>query len=188
MGTKRKGKILMALGVLLIVIGLLGITVKVEMYNLNIITYEDMIYSWYAVLLAFMVLLGPVVAMIGIPLFIIGAKRARAPSKLILILKSCEGMRTKISFLAQQLGINEKDIISIVSRLKSNGEPVSIDVSTFEAIYAPTLSPSAGPGEPTSQPEVRRLREPSMTLYEKLGVILTILSIIISIIITLLKE
>jgi hypothetical protein len=172
--TKRKGKILMLLGVLLIIVGFFGITmIPRSVYEQ---AEQTGTYPWYTIVLSFVFILGPFVAVVGIPVFIIGAKRA--PLKLMDIFKSSSHIRTraKISFLAQQLAIKEKDVISTVSRLRSNGEPVSIDYSTSEAIYDPTLlSPST------------KIKKPSMTLYEKLTVIFTILSIIVSIIIALLK-
>lgn len=121
-------------------------------------------------------LLGPALAVVGLPLFIIGAKRI--PSKLMEILKSSVPMRAraKIGFLAQHLAINEKDVISTVSRLRSNGEPISIDYSTSEVIYNPTLSPPSA-----------KIKKPSMTSYEKLTVICTILGIVVGIITILLK-
>jgi len=180
---KRNGKILMILGVLFIVFAFFGIIIIPRSVYEQ--AEQTRIYPWYTTMLGLMFMLGPIIAVVGIPLFIIGAKRM--PSKLILILKSCEDMRAKISFLAQQLAINEKDVISTISRLKSRGEPVSIDDSTFEALYAPTLSPPTRPRESSSQLKVKRRHEPSMTLYEKLGVILTIISIIVSIIVALLK-
>jgi len=142
--TKRNGKILMLLGVLLIVIGFFGIIMTPRSVYEQ--AEQTSIYPWYTIILSFMVLLGPFIAVVGIPVFIIGAKRV--PSKLMNILKSSPHIRTriKISFLAQQLGINEKDVVSTVSRLRSNGEPILIDNSTLEVIYNPTLSP------PTAHP------------------------------------
>jgi hypothetical protein len=172
--TKRKGKILMLLGVLLTVIGFLGIIMTPRS------VYEQAeqtgTYPWHTTTLSFVFVLGPFVAVVGIPVFIIGAKRA--PMNLMGIFKSGPHIctRVKISFLAQQLAIKEKDVISTISRLKSNGEPVSIDYSTSEAIYDPTLS------SPST-----KIKKPSMTLYEKLTVVFTIISVIVSIIIALLK-
>lgn len=174
--TKRNGKILMMLGVLLIVIGFLGVTfMPSDVYRGQV--EQTGIYPWYTIiLLQMVVLIGPVIAVVGIPVFIMGARRV--PSKLIDILKSSVPMRTraKISFLTQQLSIKEKDVISTVSRLRSNGEPIPIDDSTSEVIYNPTLlSPST------------KIKKPSMTSYEKLTVIFTILGILVSVIVALLK-
>jgi len=169
--TKRNGKILMGLGVLLIITGFFGMEILYVMFG------ESSTYLGLGMVFAFcFFVLGPMFAVIGIPLFIIGAKRA--PLKLMGIFQSGPHIRTraKISFLAQQLAIKEKDVISTVSRLKSNGEPVSIDYSTSEVIYDPTLlSPST------------EIKKASMTLYEKLTVVFTIIGIIVSIIIALLR-
>jgi len=171
--TKRNGKILIGLGVLLIITGFFGIEILYALYGES--SYAHALGLSLLSGFCFFVL-GPMFAVIGIPLFIIGAKRL--PSKLMGIFTSGPQIRTcaKISFLAQQLAIKEKDVTSIISRLKSNGEPVSIDYSTSEVIYDPTLlSPST------------KIKKPSMTLYEKLTVIFTIIGIISSFVIALLK-
>jgi len=165
----------MALGLLLIFIGVsVGVISHRMFHQVHIITYEQLLV--YSIVSIDGFILGLVLAGVGIPMFIIGAKRI--PSKLMDILKSSMHIRAraKISFLAQQLGTNEKDVIGTVSRLRSNGEPILIDDSTSEVIYNPTLlSPS------------KEIKKPSMTLYEKLTVILTILGILVSIIVTLMK-
>lgn len=146
--TKLNGKILMILGVLLLAIGFFGIVLLGTMTSVYEQAEQTSIYPWYTIVLSFMVLLGPFIAVIGIPVFIIGAKRI--PSKLMEILKRSPLMRTriKIRFLAQQLGISEKDVVSTVSKLRSKGEPVSIDDSTLEVIYNPTPSrPTAPPSQ-----------------------------------------
>jgi len=169
--TKRNGKILMILGVLLIVIGFLGYEILIEIFG------EAVIWTPLAGLFIYLlVLIGPPIALVGIPLFIVGARRI--PSRLMQTVKGETDIRTRcnIGFLAQQLGIKEKDVRSTVSRLRSNGEPISIDVSTSEVIYNPALSPPS-----------TKIKKPSMTLYEELGVIFTILSILITSIIAFLK-
>jgi len=139
--TKRNGKILMILGVLLIVIGLFGFEILIAMFG------EPAIYTPLAGLFIYLLfLIGPPIALVGIPLFIVGARRL--PSKLMELLKGDANLRTRarIGFLAQQLGISEKDVVSTVFRLRSNGEPILIDNSALEVIYNPTLSP------PTAHP------------------------------------
>jgi hypothetical protein len=169
--TKRNGKILMILGMLLIVTGLFGSMMLYAMFG------EESAYTPLAGFFIFLLFfIGPPIALVGIPLFIIGAKRL--PSKLMDLLKSGINIQTraKISFLAQQLAINERDVVDIISRLRSNGQPISIDHSTMDAIYNPELLASSA-----------KIRKPSMTLYEKLTVIGSLLSILVSIIVALLK-
>ena len=166
--SKRNGKILMGFGLLLIAIGFIGFEALIAMFG------EASIYTPLSGLFVFLlVLIGPVIALVGIPLFIIGSKRL--PSKLMEILKSTKDKRAKVSFLSQQLDISEKDVISTLSRLKSNGEPILIDDSTLEAVYNSTLSPQS-----------TKIKKPSMTFYEKLTVILTIIGILVSILVALL--
>jgi len=92
------------------------------------------------------------------------------------ILKSSADMRTKISFLSKHLRTDEKDVVHTVSKLRSNGVPILIDDSTLEVVYNPALSP------PSTE-----IRKPSLTLHEKLEVILSILAILVTVIVALLK-
>ena len=174
--TKRNGKILMMLGVLLVVIGFLGVLfMPPDVYRGQF--EQTGRYPWYTIILTQMIVtIGPSIAVVGIPLFIVGARRI--PSRLMQTLKGEMDIRTRcsIGFLAQQLGIKEKDVRSTISRLRSNGEPISIDVSTSEVVYDPALSPPS-----------TKIKKPSMTSYEKVTVIFTILSILITILIAFLK-
>lgn len=172
--TKRKGKIMIRLGISMTILSFLALVFFPDFLYKKI--GEEYIYYPWGHIAFICFFLGPVIAVIGIPLFIIGARRL--PSKVMELLKSNMLMRSraKISFLAKQLRINEKEVISIVSRLRLAGEPVSIDLPTEEAIYDPTLLP----------PFIG-IKKPSMTLYEKMTVILAILGILISVIIALLR-
>ena len=157
--TKRNGKILMLLGVLLIITGFFGMTTLAVMFEGDFYAMPTIYKSLDAIFVFSFIPIGPMLAVIGILMFIVSSRRARArPHALLMsLLKSSVDMRTKISFLAQQLAINEKDVISTISRLRSNGEPVLIDYSTLEVIYNPTLSPPTTPSPPTappSQPEM----------------------------------
>ena len=114
-------------------------------------------YPWDTIFFSWLILLGPFMAVAGIPLLIIGVVRTRRqPSKLMRILKSNAHMRTraKISFLAEQLGTNERDVIGIIYRLRSSGQPISVDLSTFEAIYNPASSPTAPPSPSITRPRM----------------------------------
>lgn len=172
--TKRNGKILMGLGITMSIISFLIMIIFPNLLWTRI--GEEYVYYPLAHIVYSCFFVGPFVAVVGIPLFVVGARRI--PSRLMQTLKGETHIRTrtKISFLAQQLAIKEKDVISLVSRLRSNGEPISIDGSRSEVIYDPALSPPSA-----------KIKKPSMTLYEKLTVIFTILSIFVTIIITFLK-
>lgn len=173
--TKRNGKILMGLG---ITVSIISFLIMIIFPNLlwTRIGEEYVYYPLAHIVYSCFFFVGPFVAVVGIPLFVVGARRI--PSRLMQTLKGETHIRTrtKISFLAQQLAIKEKDVISLVSRLRSNGEPISIDGSRSEVIYDPALSPPSA-----------KIKKPSMTLYEKLTVIFTIVSIFVTIIITFLK-
>ena len=179
--TKRKGKILMMLGMLLIITGFIGGMTLYGMFEGDLYAMPTIYRSLDTILILSFIPIGPMLAVIGTLVFIVSSRRARPHALLMSLLKSSVDMRTKISFLVQQLGINEKKVINTISRLRSNGEPVSIDYSTLEVIYNPTLLPSPTKAEKPSIPPTT-VEKPSMTSYEKLSVVLTILTIVISII------
>lgn len=169
---KRNGSILTRLGIATTIISLL-----IGIFFPNLLftkVEEEYVYTPLANIVYSCWIIGPILVVVGIPIYIVGAKRVQ--SRMMEILKSNIYARFKISFLAGKIGINEKDVESTIYKLRSNGEPVLIDHSTGEVIYNPTLStPST------------KIKKPSLTLHEKLEVIISIISIFISILLALLK-
>ena len=143
--TKRNGKILMILGILLIITGSIGTGILGAMFG-DFLSMPPIYMSLDAIFILSIIPIGPTLAVIGILIFIVSSRRI--PSKLMDILKTSVDTRTKISFLAQQLGINEKDVISTIFKLRSKGEPILISHSTSEVIYSPTLPPPTAPPLP----------------------------------------
>jgi len=175
--TKRNGSILMASGVLLTFIGVFGGAFYYSLYG------KSWTYTPLGLVLAFfMILAGPTLSIVGIFLFITGTLYLRkVPLKLIGILRN--NTHAKISLLAQQLAINERNLEHIF-RLQLSGEPILIDRSTSEVIYNPALPPPPTLSFPSAEVE-----EPSTgwTLYEKLSIIISIIGILASIIVALLR-
>ena len=168
--TKRNG--LLRLGITITIISFLVMMFFPDLLFTKI--GEEYVYTPLANIVYSCFFLGPILTVIGIPVYIIASKRK--PSKLMNILKSSADMRTKISFLSKHLRTDEKDVVHTVSKLRSNGVPILIDDSTLEVVYNPALSP------PSTE-----IRKPALTLHEKLEVILSILAILVTVIVALLK-
>lgn len=186
--TKRFGRLLIVLGLLVTAIGVLGGTIYYSAYG------ERWAYTPLGLLLAFcMILIGPALSLIGIPIFIISVVHLRRmSSKLMVILKNT--MHTKTVSLTQQLSIDEQDLKQIIFTLQSNGEPIYVDYATTEVTYGAALPPLPAPYDrhytpyvgPSSQKEAKKTSQ-GMSAYEKLTIVISIVSILAGIIVALLR-
>jgi len=180
--TKSNGKILMFIGLAFFFVGLIGGSLSYATYG------KEWGYTPMGYFLAFsMVVIGPILCIMGISVFVMGARRfQKYPSKLIVLLKS--GARTKLSSLAKLLEISEKDVKRMIHELQLNGESIVIDRITTDVAYdsASPLQLSHLDANASAVSLSEKKLSSGWSSYEKLSLAVSVVSIVTGIVLALL--
>jgi len=177
--TRKNGKILMIVGFLLFSAGFLGgMVLYLASKNPN---WGHTPLGLVLVLLVFPI--GPVVGLIGFPVYLIGARRwPRRYDQLVNLLRI--DLRVRLDHLAEELTVSQQEVLSVVSRLRLEGEPITFDQSTSEVIYKPVSTQPSAMVDRQSESKTATSRWPT---YEKVSVILAITGIIVGVLLRILS-
>lgn len=132
--TRRNGKLLLILGLLLTAVGFIG-----GMLTYSITRNRNWGFTPLGgVLIVLEVPVGPSLFLAGISILVVSGRRGReVRTKLLNILKI--DLHSELESLARQLGIAENDVVAAVHKLRSEGVPITIEKSTSEIVYNPSL-------------------------------------------------